>query len=43
MQAIEVLGAERIGHGYNIVEDEMIYEAAKKCNIHFEVIVANVP
>ncbi|XP_065901630.1 adenosine deaminase-like isoform X2 [Dysidea avara] len=36
-RAIEVLGAERIGHGYNIVEDEMIYEAAKKCNIHFEV------
>ena len=35
-QAIEI-GAERIGHGYRVVEDEQIYAMAKKNNIHFEV------
>ena len=36
-QAIEELGAERIGHGYHVMEDDKIYQLAKEKNIHFEV------
>ena len=36
-QAIEELGAERIGHGYHVVEDEHHYELAKRKGVHFEV------
>ena len=36
-QAIEVLGAERIGHGYHVVEDEEIYRFARERKVHFEV------
>ncbi len=36
-QAIEVLGAERIGHGYHVVDDEEIYKLAKESKVHFEV------
>jgi len=32
-----MLGADRIGHGYTVVENEDIYAMAKKLNIHFEV------
>ena len=35
--AIEQLGAERIGHGYHVVDDEAIYQLAKEKGIHFEV------
>ena len=35
--AIEQLGAERIGHGYHVVDDEEIYRLAKERGIHFEV------
>lgn len=37
-EAIEVLGAERIGHGYHVVEDEQVYQFAKEKKVHFEVI-----
>ena len=37
LQAIEVLGAERIGHGYHVVEDDSVYQLAKDRKVHFEV------
>ena len=37
-EAIEVLGAERIGHGYHVMDDENVYKFAKKNKVHFEVI-----
>ena len=36
-EAIEVLKADRIGHGYHVLDDESIYELAKTANVHFEV------
>ena len=36
-QAIEVLHAERIGHGYRTVEDPKVYNLARRSGIHFEV------
>ena len=36
-QAIEELGAERIGHGYHVLDDETIYQLARDKKIHFEV------
>ena len=36
-QAIEVLGAERIGHGYHVVDDEEVYQFARERGVHFEV------
>ena len=36
-QAIEVLGAERIGHGYFVIDDEEVYQLAKQAGVHFEV------
>ena len=36
-QAIEELGAERIGHGYHVLEDEAVYQLAREKKIHFEV------
>ncbi len=35
-QAVENLGAERIGHGYHVVDDEGIYASCLRRNIHFE-------
>ncbi|XP_071523961.1 adenosine deaminase-like [Panulirus ornatus] len=35
--AVEVFGAERIGHGYRVIEDENTYQMCLKENIHFEV------
>lgn len=32
-----ILDAERIGHGYHVVDDESIYAKAKAKRIHFEV------
>ena len=40
-QAIEVLGAERIGHGYHVLDDEKVYELAKTKGVHFEVSEAH--
>ena len=37
VQAIEVLGAERIGHGYRVLEDEEVYRLARERGVHFEV------
>ena len=37
MQAIEILGAERIGHGYHVIEDQGVYDLARKHKVHFEV------
>ena len=36
-QAIEVLGATRIGHGYHCVEDPQVIRLIKEKNIHLEV------
>lgn len=36
-QAIEDLGAERIGHGYHVLQNEDIYCLAREKKIHFEV------
>lgn len=42
IQAIEVFGAERIGHGYRVLEDETVYRLARERNIHFEVYTSHV-
>ena len=42
IQAIEVFGAERIGHGYRVLEDETVYQLARERNIHFEVYTSHV-
>ena len=36
-EAIVQLGAERVGHGYHVIDDETIYQLAKEKGIHFEV------
>ena len=36
-QAVTDLMAERIGHGYRVLEDEAVYKTCKDKNIHFEV------
>ncbi|KAG7478370.1 hypothetical protein MATL_G00079900 [Megalops atlanticus] len=36
-EAVEVLKAERIGHGYHTIEDEVLYKQLLKQNMHFEV------
>ncbi|XP_064160380.1 adenosine deaminase-like isoform X1 [Anguilla rostrata] len=36
-EAVEVLKAERIGHGYRTLEDRTLYEQLLKKNMHFEV------
>ena len=36
-QAVEVLGAERIGHGYHVLDDPAVYQLAKDKKLHFEV------
>lgn len=37
LQAVENFAAERIGHGYRVLEDENIYQKCLRENIHFEV------
>lgn len=34
--ALDILHAERIGHGYSIVEDAKVYERVKKDGVHLE-------
>uniref|UniRef100_A0A4W5R3P4 Adenosine deaminase n=1 Tax=Hucho hucho TaxID=62062 RepID=A0A4W5R3P4_9TELE len=36
-EAVEVLKAERIGHGYNTLEDQVLYKQLLEQNMHFEV------
>ncbi|KAG0720451.1 Adenosine deaminase [Chionoecetes opilio] len=36
-KAVEMFGAERIGHGYRVLEDEEIYKMCQQENIHFEI------
>jgi len=36
-QALDVLKAERIGHGYRVLEDEELYQRCLRDKIHFEV------
>ncbi|XP_042867782.1 adenosine deaminase-like isoform X1 [Penaeus japonicus] len=36
-EAVESFSAERIGHGYRVLEDENIYQKCIRENIHFEV------
>ncbi|KAG0722703.1 Adenosine deaminase [Chionoecetes opilio] len=36
-KAVEMFGAERIGHGYRVLEDEEVYKMCQQENIHFEV------
>ncbi|XP_060793431.1 adenosine deaminase [Neoarius graeffei] len=35
-EAVEVLKAERIGHGYNAIKDEALYKQLLEQNMHFE-------
>ncbi|XP_028667912.1 adenosine deaminase [Erpetoichthys calabaricus] len=35
-EAVEVLKAERIGHGYHTIEDDLLYKELLKQNMHFE-------
>ncbi|XP_016074864.1 PREDICTED: adenosine deaminase [Miniopterus natalensis] len=36
-EAVDMLKAERIGHGYHTVEDEALYSRLRERNMHFEV------
>ncbi|XP_056588815.1 adenosine deaminase [Triplophysa dalaica] len=36
-EAVDVLKAERIGHGYHTIEDEALYKKLLKDNMHFEM------
>uniref|UniRef100_A0A8C6V9D4 Adenosine deaminase n=1 Tax=Naja naja TaxID=35670 RepID=A0A8C6V9D4_NAJNA len=36
-EAVNILKAERIGHGYHIFEDEQLYKQLLEKNIHFEL------
>ena len=36
-QAVEEMGADRIGHGYHVLDDKAIYQFAKDRKLHFEV------
>lgn len=37
VQAVEVLKAERIGHGYHAIEDQVLYKQLLQQDMHFEV------
>uniref|UniRef100_A0A2P2I9X4 Adenosine deaminase n=1 Tax=Hirondellea gigas TaxID=1518452 RepID=A0A2P2I9X4_9CRUS len=36
LAALSDLKAERVGHGYRVIEDEAVYERCKEANLHFE-------
>lgn len=36
-QAVLEMGAERIGHGYHVLDDPSVYKLAKERGLHFEV------
>ena len=35
-QALDILHAERIGHGYRVLEDENLYARCLRDKVHFE-------
>jgi len=39
-KALDVLHAERIGHGYHVLEDETLYRRIIDERIHLEVIIS---
>lgn len=39
LKAIETLHAERIGHGYAVVDDNQVYDFVKQNRTHLEVCV----
>jgi len=41
LQALDVLHAERIGHGYRVIQDEAAYARCLRQNVHFEVCPAS--
>ncbi|XP_030069322.1 adenosine deaminase-like [Microcaecilia unicolor] len=36
-EAVEILKAERIGHGYHTIEDPVLYKSLLEKNLHFEL------
>uniref|UniRef100_A0A9L0SKI6 Adenosine deaminase n=1 Tax=Equus caballus TaxID=9796 RepID=A0A9L0SKI6_HORSE len=36
-EAVDILKTERVGHGYEVVEDEALYDKLRQENMHFEV------
>lgn len=36
-EAVHEMHAERIGHGYHILDDKNVYKDMKRKNVHFEV------
>ena len=36
-QAVDKLYASRVGHGYHVLDDELLYERMRRSHIHFEV------
>ncbi|VDN20776.1 unnamed protein product [Dibothriocephalus latus] len=36
-EALEEMHAERIGHGYHILDDPVVYKTVREKNVHFEV------
>lgn len=38
-EAVERMGAERIGHGYHVLDEQEVYQFAKDKRLHFEVRV----
>ncbi len=41
-EAVDLLGAQRIGHGYRVIENDQIYSYAKEKKIHFEVSISGI-
>ena len=37
VEAVDDMHAERIGHGYHVMDDEGLYQRFKKSKLHFEV------
>ena len=35
-QALDILHAQRIGHGYRVLEDEELYQRCLRDRVHFE-------
>ena len=37
LYSIDIMGAERIGHGYHALDDPAVYQRCRDENVHFEV------